>query len=606
MGVLPGGAGDVNVGGVPYMLSADGNGNSSASGLATQDQDSVESTYKTTQFSDGDSVWTTSAPTNPLSQIFGDIEGLPQAFGQLISNLTGVNGPFSTIASAVNAVEQGLISGIQAGVQAIQQALNLLQTFVQNIIDALISGIRGIPFVGGTLADILSDITGLNQTAVTAAANVQATQNVIEGGLTGVPTTTATPDTVAAAAANTAAQIAANAAALNALQTRSDGGANSGLTWGDEIETVQPTGLDPGFWDSGHYTEGDATIGYIAVVDGHNAGMVQVSSSGAATQFFVYEGPNADSSTDYQNNKVVMAEGIPQPGPIETRWAAVYVYARISDDGTVWTRVAFRSDGVVQFEYQNGGTITTLGTPVGGQNTYGVGKIFGIEAGVGATPGAFRATINGTVVANATDTAGVTGVGVGFRKQGWGQRLDFGYPPGKITQYGGNDNQPAPTVGRGVNIYRASTGTQNQPSGSAAAVQFSANFFDTVETITPGFTVNLSTGGITILEDGWYTFTVQSRFNNDGLITASKYVGWALMRDQHKGAGAQLIRRLNFCGVPAAFQYGSSGSAVLYVHGGEEFFAASFSSVAVGFQMGGGDPNGVYCYFGAALTSNTT
>lgn len=551
-----------------------------------------------------DSLAANSQPPNP-SDLLSSVE---RVFSQIptiiidgaiavIKELTGID-----LTSEVNFLES-LATQIESGVQS---ALDLLHAILQPLVDAIVSVFGPIPIIGSAVETLANFLGFTKQTADAATVNIQATQNAVQTGATGVPTTDATGDTVQAAVANTAAQIAANAAALNALQTRSDGGANSGLVWGDEIETVQATGLDPAFWDSGQYTEGDATIGFIAVLDGHNAGMVQVSAANAATQFFVYTGTNATSLTDYQNSKVVSAESMPSPGPLETRWASQDIYCRVSADKLSWVRVRFRSDGVVQFEYRvAGGTIAQLGATQGGVSPFGIGQTFGIEAGVGATVNAFRATINGKTVHQVTDSGNVTQVGSGFRGMGWGQRLDFGYPPGKITQFGGNDNQPVPTVGCGVNIFRANPATVGQGVNNTTPVAFAANFWDFIEDQTPGFTVNLATGGIMVLNDGWYMFTLRGRLQDDTAIPTGRYVGYSLLRDKHQGAGQELVRHFNVFGAGGTLQAESSGSICLYVHGGEEFFAATISNL-VSFALGGGDANGVQCYFGITLMNNTT
>lgn len=174
MGVLPGSASDVNLGGAPFITSADGTGNQSVSNLATNNRAAVEQTYKTTQLDDGQSTWTNN--DSPLAQIFGGIAGLPQAFGQLVSSLFGVNGPFNTIASALNQIEQGVIAGIQ-------NAITAAQILIQNVIDAIISAIRLVPFVGGTAADVLSNLTGFHNATVTATGNAQTAADSANVGL---------------------------------------------------------------------------------------------------------------------------------------------------------------------------------------------------------------------------------------------------------------------------------------------------------------------------------------------------------------------------------------------------------------------------------------
>lgn len=95
-----------------------------------------------------------------------------------IQNLVPGSGLFNAAAlSNITNIPGGIP---QLKITGLTGALSNLNDFIQDVIDAIISAIRGIPFVGGTLADILDDMTGLRETAdeaSTTATSAQATAN---------------------------------------------------------------------------------------------------------------------------------------------------------------------------------------------------------------------------------------------------------------------------------------------------------------------------------------------------------------------------------------------------------------------------------------------
>jgi hypothetical protein len=222
VGVLPASADDVNLGGAPFITSAGGTGNQSVSDLENNNRGAVEQTYKTTQLDDGHSTWTNN--DSPLAQIFGGIAGLPQAFGELVSNLFGVNGPFNTVASALNQIEQGVIAGIQNAIAA-------AQILIQHVIDAIISGLRLIPFVGGTAADLLSSVTGFNNATAAATSNAQTSADSANVGLAILSARVSTIITGGASYADSLSRVGSNTLGADYL-----------LKYGSRVETLDGSG----------------------------------------------------------------------------------------------------------------------------------------------------------------------------------------------------------------------------------------------------------------------------------------------------------------------------------------------------------------------------
>lgn len=175
MALLPGAAGDVDVAQGKFLNSANGSGNQSLSKLPDLDQGTVNKVYQA-DLGNGLSVF--SNPLGPLGQIFGDIAGLPDAFGRLISALFGTNGPWGTISGAINSIEHNIIGGIQTTVSLIQAAINVVSDFVNSIVQALIRAYNSIPFLGDihtagipALTTAIQDQQGNQQAAVVTVAS---------------------------------------------------------------------------------------------------------------------------------------------------------------------------------------------------------------------------------------------------------------------------------------------------------------------------------------------------------------------------------------------------------------------------------------------------
>ncbi|WP_396909520.1 hypothetical protein [Mycolicibacterium sp.] len=74
------------------------------------------------------------------------------------------------ITNVTGTIAQSLVTGLTS-------SLNALNTFIQNVVDAIISAIRGIPFVGGAIADLVEDVTGLKETADNALSDAATAQS---------------------------------------------------------------------------------------------------------------------------------------------------------------------------------------------------------------------------------------------------------------------------------------------------------------------------------------------------------------------------------------------------------------------------------------------
>lgn len=117
----------------------------------------------------GDTANLAAAAEFVQSKIAGLLDGVVTLVGDLLSALQGdYDGDDETL-TAISDFMAGKWLSLAA--KATQAALDALQNFVQQLIDAIVSALEGIPVVGKGLADIISRLGGLkSDVAATAAA----------------------------------------------------------------------------------------------------------------------------------------------------------------------------------------------------------------------------------------------------------------------------------------------------------------------------------------------------------------------------------------------------------------------------------------------------
>lgn len=386
-----------------------------------------------------------------------------------------------------------------------------IRGWIQDLIDGIISAIRGIPFVGGTLAELILDITGWQEdTDDTAAQAADAyiglgvTQKIIVATTTGTPLdpgviTTPADDDVTEALTTQTTQIVQQAAQIALLEANFEGvSQNGGISSGDLFEYINAGAVDAGLWNSTWY-EGTSAQGFINVADGHNAGMTTTTNSVAVEEFLHYIGPDNHTETNFQKVGVIVAEQM-RKGEFGRR-SALHIYMRVSDDRQNWVRWEWLSGGEIRLMYRvGGGAITQLGTTSEGNGRPpAAAAVYGV-AGAGTNERVFSLLLGSRGVYSIIDTGLLTALGPkGF---GWGQRTDRGYNAGKVTQFNANDNAPTAIPGTYLKVARFASAPVD------VAVDTTVNVFDTVVAQSG---MGWSNGVATALTPGIYSFKVRIR-----------------------------------------------------------------------------------------------
>ena len=142
-----------------------------------------------------------------LTDLLGGFASVPIAIldgiGDVISAITGIlHGDFDDLHEWAQNVIAGfgdLLAALQGKYTGTDSFLLQIQKwagglfawvqdvadFVQSLLDAILRGIRGIPVVGGAIADVISDLTGLKNQAdtTTQAVNTGSNGQVVSQGL---------------------------------------------------------------------------------------------------------------------------------------------------------------------------------------------------------------------------------------------------------------------------------------------------------------------------------------------------------------------------------------------------------------------------------------
>lgn len=112
-----------------------------------------------------------------------EIPVVGQTVSDLIEILSGVeDGNLNDVGTWVNDIKNKLYNALDdiadlvsdMATKASTAVVNAVSDFVQSLVNAILRAIRGIPVVGGSLADIISDLGGLNRTVENTNVVVEA------------------------------------------------------------------------------------------------------------------------------------------------------------------------------------------------------------------------------------------------------------------------------------------------------------------------------------------------------------------------------------------------------------------------------------------------
>lgn len=392
-----------------------------------------------------------------------------------------------------------------------------LRQFVQDVIDGIISAIRGIPFIGGNIANLIEWITGWQEDTDEAAAQAAdayiglgVTQNIIiastNGGELSPGTVTTPQDDLVLESLNAQTQaIIEIGAQVEQLQNQDSGNENSGVSVLDPVEDIYENELDPSKWQE-FTLEGAPEDGWLETPDGQNISMATINGSVNSTKMYRWIGEGEHTLTGRQKIKVSVSRALVYPGFGDNRRSNFAAYCRVSDDGTAWVRAYFDNVNRLVVDYRNGATYGVIFDS--GQDwsrSPGVGSSLCIEPGIGGNDRLFRIWRGNQPLITVEDAALATDITQ--KGHGIGMRIHSGYGTAQYSQYTAADNSPAPTRGIGFRGFRSSSsGIGKGTSGDSI---LPPDCIDTVDRIGAGMTWYGPTQCLTINVEGWYLFGIQ-------------------------------------------------------------------------------------------------
>lgn len=361
-----------------------------------------------------------------------------------------------------------------------------LRQFIQDVIDGIIGAIRGIPFIGGSLTNLISWITGWKEDTDTAAAQasdayigLDVTQKIVVASSTGgqlapgVVTTDQDLLVQEAMTAQTGALIEANAK-IDQLTAQVTENTFNGVTVVDPVEDIYEYELDPTKWQE-FTLEGNPEDGWMETPDGQNIQMRTINDSVNSTKMYRWIGEGEHTLTNRQKVTVSLSQSMVYPGFFDGRRPHFAAYCRVSDDGTKWVRVYFNNVRQMVVDYRNGsdyGNIYVSGADA--ISPPGAGSSLTIEPGVGTNDRLFRIWRGNTPLMTVEDVSQATDITQ--KGHGIGMRIHAGYGTARYNQYSAMDNAMASVPGTYLKAYRTATGDITLTRGQ----DFPADVMDTV------------------------------------------------------------------------------------------------------------------------------
>ncbi len=495
-------------------------------------------------------------PTNALQLLRDALLKLPlealQAFKDLLPDM--IEGAWDTVTSAADAI-MGALTNVAEFLhigdwndwlanswnninQVINQIIDILTGLIVTPINAAVQGVKD--WVGGLFGDTqtaLSTASSASTTANTAATNlnglVDDLLNIpgdiigmlpdvnipglgdlttgIWNSITGQTAGASNPVTTAASTAQLAelaATTAANAAAINQLQSDADASNNNGMSGGDDFERVSSTDLGTGWLQT--YSAG--ALGKMATPNGHDASWIDNGNADEWCMAIRTDPADKVTLTDYQAIRMTIGSPTAEAGagwPYNYGHGSNFIYGRANAAGTVHVRAEI-TDSTAKLVCANGSTDTALGSSV--STTQAAGVTYILECGTTGTINRYRLLRNGAVILNYLDSGGITQIGPNYR--GWGFGMGAQYrgsgqsSPGAVSKITVSDNFPSTVSGTTFRAYRAS-GAAITKTGNDNILP--ANCMDTVEYISNDLTWDATNQKITVQKAGTYIIGMRIR-----------------------------------------------------------------------------------------------
>ena len=443
----------------------------------------------------------------------GDYEGDDEV-------LIGIQNLFGTIPKLIG----GLLSGSWIpGLDASKiTSGSFLETLIPTLTAAKIPTLDASKIQTGTFADGFLPGLGSLVTGFFSA-------------LTGNTDPDATKEQTAAQLQELAATTAANASAIAALQSSSDG-VTSGMNGGDEFTRVVANGLGTG-WETLYYSGTDAN-GYWRV-DGNQAVWVDGGSTPRTSRHIRTDPADMTTLTDYQ--KTVFVQGTTSS---ETN-AGIRILHRVNAARSEYV-ICQITDALALFGYTVSGSAGETQFPGASSvaTTGAVGVSWTVESGTLLGVRVFRLSRNGNAILSYSDTGNLSAYGPNNRGWGWGGMAvnrAFGQgTPSACTRITIADNVPRAVVAPTARMYRTSTSSYTFPNGWR---NITSGFWQFVARHAPDvIEASTALGGFIIKKAGAFAFNVAIRMGSDvsAVLKLALYVNGVMTQVKAASSGGSM------------------------------------------------------------------
>ncbi|WGH22051.1 minor tail protein [Gordonia phage MerCougar] len=460
------------------------------------------------------------AVVNNVGEFFDNITG---RLGSTVTDIQEWVSQLGTILSG-GTVGAGLLPTLSNG---LRNVVGGIQDFAQNILDAIIRAIRGVPFVGGSLANLIEEVTGLRTTADVASATALTADtkandlaaNVRDGAEDTGSAAGSGPIAEAFEAvrglrrradeAQEAAVIAQQQ--LQELLSSNEAGASGGRSGTDTINRPNSNTLGP-LWISNNIGGGQ-----LSIVD-NSIELTYTNVEDPARGYALWDGEAPVS--DYFQNTVVLKNAFSGSFGggttylyILNRWDGLWVgttAANLMPRNAIMTRIS-RTGEIAVYIVING----VPGSPVATSDVDDpkASDVIQFRPGSMANERQFSLLYNGRTVAGHVDNADLSMMGPAYRRHGfamYGEGVPFvGWKrPSAISSYSWSDIPGGGiTLGNAFRYSRVAAAAVNQVMNARVPT----NFFDTQvmsEDIKPpaGTTYDYTRGEFVITKEGWWQF----------------------------------------------------------------------------------------------------
>ncbi|MCF3941307.1 hypothetical protein [Gordonia tangerina] len=426
-----------------------------------------------------------------------------------------------------------VLQAIDSFMGSLAGLVNTVQDFVHSLVDAILQAIRGIPVVGGTLADIIADVGNLNDTAVTAHSAATAAEantatlaeninSATTGGSAGGSGAIADAfDTIASIFGIADAAQKTAMAAQQQLQDITESTPEGGFSWSTIFAGSDGAALSGTDWPTGSsqiVIRGDD--GYVGIQSG--------SANGVYHKLSAYS-----YVTDTQSVSTVLGDRPPLAPGYDTG-----LCLRCNSDMTTGAYCLVDRESVMVGKFTRSGSSWTY-TPFTTQSIgIGQGDIIRFRA----SGDNYFVQVNGITRVSVTDTGATVAQGASYRRAGFlqqrGTQAFLTVDSFRMASFAMSDWVPA---GAGVTAaswrLRRGSGDEVGLSVGAGGQSVMPSGFYTVEDLASAVTVtDLGTGQVTITESGWYEISASSINRDDSSDASTTSVG--SVRSYHRTADA--------------------------------------------------------------------